>query len=153
MPALGHERRFEHTSATSALPLKADIRLRRTNGATGHKQTPSGGGAKSAKGHFCREQVSKRRHRSFAIKLRGQLVQQRLRLPQVERIEAFGKPAIHRNEQFARFLDLPLGAPEAREAHGGAEFPRLGVLPTRNGERPHETSLGFPRVWFGRLQC
>jgi hypothetical protein len=37
MSALGHERRFEHTSATSALPLKADILLRRTNGATGPK--------------------------------------------------------------------------------------------------------------------
>ena len=31
-------------------------------------------------------------------------------------------------EQFARLLHLALVAPEAREAHGGAEFPRLGLL-------------------------
>jgi hypothetical protein len=28
----------------------------------------------------------------------------------------------HRRQQFARLLHLALGAPEAREAHGGAEF-------------------------------
>jgi hypothetical protein len=39
---------------------------------------------------------------------RRQLLQQRLRLLQIERIEAFSEPAIHRSEQFACLLRLAL---------------------------------------------
>ena len=54
--------------------------------------------------------------------LRCQLIEQRFRLLQIARVEAFSEPGVHWRKQFARFLDLTLVAPEAREAHGGAEF-------------------------------
>ena len=38
--------------------------------------------------------------------LRRQLLQQRLRLLQIARVEAFGEPAIMRSEQFASLLRL-----------------------------------------------
>ena len=57
-----------------------------------------------------------------------QLIEQCLSLLQVARVEAFGKPAVDRSEQVASLLRLALVAPEAREAHGGAEFPGFGLL-------------------------
>ncbi len=44
------------------------------------------------------------------------LLQQRLRLLQIERVKAFRKPAVHRSQQFASLPRLALVAPEAREA-------------------------------------
>jgi hypothetical protein len=72
---------------------------------------------------------------------RRQLLQQRLCLFQIERVEAFGKPAVNRSEQFARLLHLALVAPEACEAHGGAEFLGFGLLLAGDGERALETRL------------
>jgi hypothetical protein len=46
-----------------------------------------------------------------------------LRFLQIERVEPFSEPPVNRRKQFARLLRLPLLAPEACEAHGGAEFP------------------------------
>ena len=43
-----------------------------------------------------------------------QFIEQRLRLLQIERVEAFGEPAIDRSEQFARLLRLSLIAPQPR---------------------------------------
>jgi hypothetical protein len=40
--------------------------------------------------------------------LRRQLIEQRLRLFQIERVEAFGEPAVDRSEQFASLLRLAL---------------------------------------------
>ena len=60
--------------------------------------------------------------------LRRQLLKQRLCLLQVARVEPFGEPAVHRSEQFASLLRLALVAPEACEAHGGAEFPGRSLL-------------------------
>ena len=57
-----------------------------------------------------------------------QLVEQRLRLFQIARIEPLRKPPINRSQQFARLLRLALVAPEAGEANGGAEFSGLGLL-------------------------
>jgi hypothetical protein len=51
--------------------------------------------------------------------LRRQLFQQRLRLLQVARVEAFGKPPVNRSQEFVRLLHLALVAPEVCEAHGG----------------------------------
>jgi hypothetical protein len=51
-----------------------------------------------------------------------QIIKQRLRLLQVERVEAFGKPAVHRSEQFACLIPLALIAPEPRHAHRRAKF-------------------------------
>jgi hypothetical protein len=49
-------------------------------------------------------------------------------------------------------LRLALVAPEACEAHGGAEFPGLGLLFARNGKSALEIFFGFRFIWFGRLQ-
>jgi hypothetical protein len=50
------------------------------------------------------------------------------------RVKPLRKPAINRRQQFARLLPLALVAPEAREAHCGAEFLRFGILLARHGE-------------------
>ncbi len=47
-----------------------------------------------------------------------QLVEQRLDLFQVERIETLGKPAVDRRQQIRR----PPASPEAGEIAGGAQF-------------------------------
>jgi hypothetical protein len=52
-----------------------------------------------------------------------QLLQQRLRLFQIARVEPFCKPPVHRSEQFARFLHLALVAPEACEPHSFVVLP------------------------------
>jgi hypothetical protein len=57
-----------------------------------------------------------------------QLLQQRLRFLQITRVKALREPPVNRSEQFARFAHLALVAPEAREAHGAAEFPGFGLL-------------------------
>ena len=73
--------------------------------------------------------------------LRRQLLQQRLRFLQIARVEALRKPPVNRSQQFARLLHLALVAPEACEAHGGAEFPGFGLLLTGDGERALEIAL------------
>ena len=57
-----------------------------------------------------------------------QLLQQRLRLLQIARVEPFGEPAVDRSEQFARLLRLALVAPEAGEAGGSAKFEQERAL-------------------------
>src|SRR4029077_4259705 len=54
--------------------------------------------------------------------LRRQLLQQRLRLLQIARIEACGDPAVNRGEQFARFHRLTPVTPEPRHAHCRAQL-------------------------------
>ena len=73
--------------------------------------------------------------------LERQLLQQRLRLLQIARVEPFRKPAVNRSKQFVRLLHLTLVAPAACEAHGGAEFPRFGLLLAGDGERSAEISF------------
>jgi hypothetical protein len=60
-----------------------------------------------------------------------QFIEQRLRLFQITRVEPFRKPPVNRSQQFASLLRLALVTPEAREAHGGAEFPGFGLLLAR----------------------
>ena len=83
---------------------------------------------------------------------RRQLFQQRLRLLQIARVEPFREPAVHRSEQFARLLHLALVTPEAREAHGGAEFPGLCLLLACNRESTLEIRFRLHRVALGRNQ-
>ena len=76
---------------------------------------------------------------------------QRLRLLQIARVEPFSEPPVNRSQQFARLLHLALVAPEAREAHGGAEFPGFGLLLAGDGERALEIRFRFRRIRLGRL--
>src|SRR5262245_47947291 len=65
---------------------------------------------------------------------RRQLLEQRLRFLQIARIGPFREPPVNWSQQFAHLLLLALVAPEAREAHGGAELPGLGLLLASDGE-------------------
>ena len=81
-----------------------------------------------------------------AVTSRRQLLQQRLRLLQIARVEALREPPVNRSQQFARLLHLALVAPEAREAHGGAEFPGFGLLLAGDRERALEIRFRFRRI-------
>src|SRR5467141_3485871 len=67
--------------------------------------------------------------RTYGARLRVQsrslleLLEQRLRLLKVRRVETLGKPAVDRREEVAGFVALALVAPEADEAGGGAQLP------------------------------
>ena len=52
----------------------------------------------------------------------------RLGLLQIERVEAFGEPAVDRSEKFAGLIPLALIAPEPRHAHRRAQFPGFCLL-------------------------
>jgi hypothetical protein len=88
-----------------------------------------------AGGLACRFMSASVRKRPSPLLLRRQLLQQRLRLLEVTRIEPFGKPAVDRSEQFASLLRLALGAPEPSHAHRGAEFPGFSLLLARDCKR------------------
>ena len=57
-----------------------------------------------------------------------ELVQQRLCVFEVGRIKALGEPAVDRREDIAGLGLAALVTPEPGEAHGGAQFPELGLL-------------------------
>ena len=80
----------------------------------------------------------------------GERVQQRLRLLQIARVEAFREPAVNWSKQFARLPHLALVAPEAREAHCGAQFPGLCPLLTSDGKRAFEIRFRFRDIRFRR---
>ena len=71
------------------------------------------------------------------------LLQQRLRLLQIARVKAFSEPPLNRSKQFARLVHLTLVAPEACEAHCGAEVPGFGLLLARDRECALEMHLGL----------
>jgi hypothetical protein len=60
-----------------------------------------------------------------------QLVEQRLCLFEVGRIETLGEPVVDRCEKVMGVGAATLVAAEPGEARGGAQFPELGVLPGR----------------------
>jgi hypothetical protein len=81
-----------------------------------------------------------------------QLVKQRLRFLQIERVEAFGEPLVDRSEKIAGLIPLTLIAPEPRHAHRRAQFPRLSLLGASNRKRTLEIRFRFRRIWLGRQQ-
>src|SRR5208282_6272725 len=82
----------------------------------------------------------------------AQLIEQRLGLLQIERIEAFGEPAIDRSEKIAGLIPLALIAFKSRHAHRRAQFPGLCLLRARNRERALEIRVRFRRIRLGRLK-
>ena len=72
-----------------------------------------------------------------------QSVEQRFRVLQILRLEALRKPAVHRLEEDTRLLRPALPMPQPGETRRGAEFEELGILSTRNLERPSKQSFGF----------
>src|SRR5262245_46795514 len=82
---------------------------------------------------------------------RRQFVEQRLRLLQIARVEPFREPPVNRSKQFARLMHPALVAPEAREAHGGAEFPGLGLLFASDSKGKGE--MLFPLLLIRHRRC
>ena len=64
----------------------------------------------------------------------SQLVEQDLSLLQIERVEAFGEPAIDRSEKIAGVLPLAQIALEPRHAHGRSQFKEPCVLYLRHDQ-------------------
>ena len=62
----------------------------------------------------------------------GQLIQQRLRVLQVRRIETFGEPVVDRTKQVTGFHVLALVAPEPSEAGRCPQLKELRALPLGN---------------------
>src|SRR6266850_116266 len=82
-----------------------------------------------------KEQVGRTRSsskRPFRNRLSDvQLLQQRLGLPQVERIKSFGEPAVDRRKKITGFAAPVLFAPEARQADRCPQFEELCALELR----------------------
>ena len=64
------------------------------------------------------------------------LIEQRLRFLQIERVEAFGEPAIDRSEKRAGRIPFALIAPQPRDANRRAQFPRLCLLLRQVAQEP-----------------
>jgi hypothetical protein len=60
----------------------------------------------------------------------GHLIEQRLGLFQIERVEALGEPAIDRSEKIVGLVPLPLIAPQSSKARRRAQLPRFCLAPT-----------------------
>ncbi len=81
-----------------------------------------------------------------------QLLQQRLRILQVLRVEAFGEPVVDRGEEVARRVPLPLPLPEAGMARGGAELEGLRLLRAGDVDGLAEQRLGLRLGVVGQPQ-
>ena len=79
-----------------------------------------------------------------------QLIEQRLGLLQIERVEAFGEPIIDGGEKIAGLIPPALIAPEPRHARRRTQFPRLCLLLTSNRKRTLEIRFRFRRIWLRR---
>ncbi len=105
---MGHSRHFELTQATSASHPTPDISLRRTNRRSGpiafilHRKKQRAFSPISKALVLLLLLGSDRQSR--------QLIEQRLGLFQIERIKAFGEPAIARSEQIQTFTPLCRGS-------------------------------------------
>src|SRR5579864_3488271 len=88
--------------------------------------------------------ISLRTHR---CRLLGrQVLEQRLGLSQIERLEPFGERAIDWREQIVGGGSLALIAPEPRRTHRRAQLPGLRLLLARHGERALEILLRLRRI-------
>src|SRR6516225_2534273 len=72
--------------------------------------------------------------------------QQRLRFLQITRVKALREPRVNRSQQFARLLRLALVAPEACQAHRGAQFIGLSLLPFCDPQRRFEGALALVKL-------
>jgi len=73
----------------------------------------------------------------------SQLIEKRLCVFEIARVEAFGEPAVNGCEQIAPLGPAPLFAPQPREARRGAQFIGFCLLPSRDPQRRFEGASGF----------
>src|SRR6266511_2792100 len=79
-----------------------------------------------------------------------EVFQERLRLPEVGRVEAFGEPIVDGEGAF-RLVALALRNEQTRQAQGGTQLPRPGCLTARDLERPADDAQ--PLVKLTELQA
>ncbi|WP_334402735.1 hypothetical protein [Bradyrhizobium sp. AZCC 2289] len=79
------------------------------------------------------------------------LAEQRLGLSKVVCVKTFGEPIVDGGEKVTCRLPFSLIAQEPRQAHGRAQFPRLCLLCSRNGQ-VLEIRLRFRHVSLRRLE-
>src|SRR6185437_5719847 len=72
--------------------------------------------------------------------------QDRARLLQIDRSEAFGEPVVDRRQQLPRLRAPALPGPQASETRRRAEFEQLGGLAVRHADRGAQLSFGLDRV-------
>src|ERR1700722_714478 len=75
--------------------------------------------------------------------LHRQLLQQRLSLLQIARVEALSEPAVNRSKQVARLLRLTLVTPETREARRGTQLVSPRLLPSCDAQCFFEGDLAL----------
>src|SRR5215813_8793876 len=66
--------------------------------------------------------------RACALPSSCEFFQQRPGFLEVRGVKALGEPAVDRRQQLVGFRTLVLLLPQARQAHGGAQFQGLGLL-------------------------
>jgi len=81
------------------------------------------------------------------------LAEQRLGLSKVACVKTFGEPIVDGDEKVTCRLPFSLIAQESRQAHGRAQFPRLCLLCSRNGQGMLEMRLRFRNISQRRLEC
>src|SRR5882672_12589441 len=89
-----------------------------------------------------------RRRMALSMKL----AEQGLGLSQVACVKTFGEPIVDGDEKVMCRLPFALIAQEPRQAHGRAQFPRLCLLCSRNGQGMLEIRLRFRHVSLRRLE-
>src|SRR6266851_6093723 len=77
------------------------------------------------------------------VRLRAEFVEQRLRVFQICRVEAFGEPGVDVSEHHARLVTAVGVTQQSRKAHRRAQFPPFGLLNTRELNRGTEAALSF----------
>src|SRR5262249_17267372 len=82
----------------------------------------------------------------------SQRFQHRLGLLEVGGVKALGEPAVDRGEQVIGCSPLALALPQAAQARGGTEFPRLGLLAARHREGLLEAGCGLGCIRDGLAQ-
>src|SRR5687767_3131743 len=80
------------------------------------------------------------------------LAEQRLGLSKVACVKTFGEPIVDGGEKVTCRLPFSLIAQEPRRARGRAQFPRLCLLRSRNGQGMLEIRLRFHHVSLRRLE-
>src|SRR4051794_39730943 len=88
-------------------------------------------------------------HHPRGARRRGQLVEQRLRLPQVRRVESLGESAVDGREELARLAASALVAPQPGEARRRAQLPRACRLTAGERQCAPVAVLGLGMA-FGR---
>jgi hypothetical protein len=79
-----------------------------------------------------------------ASRLRTEVIQQRLRLCQIARVEAFREPAVYRGEEVARRCPSSSSfAPQPSKVRRGAQLIPLGLLLPRDAQRLLESNFAL----------